>query len=61
MTYFHPLTLNPEMSAEHVLFLGHLCPADKTWNDSLRFWLNGRILTEESQKQIHNFIVVTRV
>jgi hypothetical protein len=27
----------------------------------LRFWLNGRILTEESRKYIHNFIVVTCV
>jgi hypothetical protein len=47
MTYFHAFALNPEMSAEHVPFLGRLCPADETWNDSLRFWLNGRILTEE--------------
>jgi hypothetical protein len=61
MTCFHPWTLNPEMSAEDVHFFGGLCPADKTWNDSLRFWLNGRILTEEFHKYIRNFIVVTRV
>jgi hypothetical protein len=61
MTYFHPFTLNPDMSAELVPFLGRLCPADKTWNDSFRFWLNGRILTSESNKYIHNFIVVTHV
>lgn len=61
MTYFHLFTLKPEMSAEHVPFLAGLCPEDKTCNDSLRFWLNGRILTEESNKYIRNFIVVTRV
>jgi hypothetical protein len=59
MMYFHPFTLNPEMSVEHVPIFGRLCPADKTWNDSLRFWLNGRILTEESNKYVCNFIVVS--
>ena len=60
MTYFHPFTLDPSASTDHVPFLGSLCKAGATWHESLLRWFDGRVLSHESKRYVDNFLAVTR-
>ena len=60
LTYFHAFTLNPSFHSEHVPFLGKLCVAGKSWHASLLEWFDGRVLSEETKRDVSNFLVVTR-
>ena len=60
LTYFHPFTLNPDNADGDVPFLGNLCEAGLTWNESLLKWFDGRVACQETKRYVDNFLAVTR-
>ena len=61
MSYFHPWTLRESDADEHVPFAGNLRKSGESWDNALRTWLDGRVLTKESARHVGNFMSVYRV
>lgn len=61
MTYFHPWTLRPDWGHDHVPTLDKLRGGDVLWQDALTYWLDGRIISEESKRYVSNFISIHRL
>ena len=60
VTYLHPFTLNNDIATDEVPFLGNLCKAGMSWNDSMLHWFNGRVSCQETKRYVHNSFAVTR-
>ena len=61
MLYFHPWTLQDAGSDEHVPRLENLKETAETWDAALRYWLDGRIISQESKRYVSNFISMHRL
>ena len=60
-TYFHPYTLRKDCTSEHVPLIANLRADCATWEESLRYWLDGRVLSSINKRYIQNFMHVTQV
>ena len=60
LTYLHPFTLNPEEADADAPFLGNLCQAGRTWQDSMLHWFDGRAACEETNKYVSKLLSVAR-
>ena len=61
LTYFHPWTLLDNDTTEHTPHARDLKLNCKTWTDALKFWFDGKVLCEDVQKYIINFLNVTQL
>ena len=62
MSYFHPWTLRAdEEDGEVVPYAGSLKTGENTWEDALKKWLDGNIVSQEALKYVGNFLSVYRV
>ena len=53
MAYFHPWTLRAnEEEGEVVPYVGSLRTGERTWEDALKKWLNGNIVSQESLRYV---------
>ena len=63
MAYFHPWTTREnDGQSKHVPYAGNMRDLESgTWEESLKVWLNGNVISEESIRYISNFLCVYRV
>ena len=61
MSYSHSWTLRESDADEHVPFAGNLRKSGESWDNALRTWLDGRVLTKESARHVGNFMSIYRV
>ncbi len=61
LTYFHPWTLRPEWSDQHVPSVQKLRGACESWSSALTNWLDGNIISMESKRYVSNFISIHRL
>ena len=61
MSYFRPWTLCELFAEEHVPFVRDLREEGRSWPATLQSWLEGRIVSADSQRPIGNFLSVYRL
>ena len=59
--YFRPWTLRVAVAEQHVPVGSQLREGSETWEEALRQWLNGNILSQEARNHVANFLSVYRV
>ena len=58
--YFRPWTLRVAAAEQHVPEASQLREENENWEEALRRWLNGNILSQEARNHVANFLSVYR-
>ena len=61
MTYFHPFTLQQDLTNPDVPHVSRLRGEEETWEKSLLVWLEGNVFIHEVRNMIQNFFFVARM
>ena len=61
MAYFHPWTLRQQDADDFVPWAGSLRRQEESWQEALKGWLEGNVLTLEATRLVNNFLCVHRV
>ena len=59
--YFRPWTMRSTVAEQHVPLATDVRNVGESWEDALRRWLDGGMLSDESRQHVGNFISVYRV